>query len=82
MKVTTQDIKAVEYAIDLLEDQMRGGSESEHTESNLKALEALLSKMNKNKSGPNVLSVARCGIDVVKEQRQTAEVFRAPGDGS
>lgn len=49
MKVTAQDIKAVEYAIDILEDQMRGGSELEQTETNLKELEVLLSKMKKAK---------------------------------
>ncbi len=30
----------------------------------------------------NVMSMARCGTGAVEEHRQTAEVFKAPSDGS
>lgn len=45
IKFTETDVKAVEYARDILVDQMEGGSEDPRTELNLKRLECLLEKI-------------------------------------
>jgi hypothetical protein len=47
VKFTKADIEGVEYAIDLLEDQLQGGSQDRSTFTNQLRLKRLLDKLKK-----------------------------------
>lgn len=49
IRFTDTDLKAVEYAIDILNDQMEGGSEDPKTELNRQRLVRLLDKLKRQR---------------------------------